>query len=109
MQRMSAQIQAGSLRYTKCPLFLATETKGASLNRLLRSDFHSNLRRSRELQEFRSYSMGEQSSAGLEGHCLQRPGAASDSPPKISTRTTRTGICAVDRDELTPFQGEPFH
>jgi len=53
--------------------------------------------------------MGEQSSAGLEGRCLQRPGAASDSPPKISTRTTRTGICAVDRDELTPFQGEPFH
>jgi hypothetical protein len=70
MQRMSAQIQAGSLRYTKCPLFLATETKGASLNRLLRSDFHSNLRRSQELQEFRSYRMGEQSFGGPGGTLL---------------------------------------
>jgi hypothetical protein len=26
--------------------------------------------------------MGERSSAGLEGRCLQRPGAASDSPSK---------------------------
>jgi hypothetical protein len=30
-------------------------------------------------------------------------------PSKDSTRTKRTGMCAVDRDELAPFQDEPFH